>query len=102
MGEPFFDSLESVISHIVFSIPGIKAIEFGSGFNCSKMPGSEYNDEIINMEGKTKTNHSGGINGGISNGNEIVFRVAVRPTASYKKTSYDSRFNYRTTCRSYY
>ncbi len=85
VGDPFFDSLESVLSHIMFSIPGIKAIEFGEGFNCSKMSGSEYNDEIINIEGKTKTNHSGGINGGISNGNEIVFRVAVRPTASIKK-----------------
>ncbi|MEQ8192080.1 MAG: chorismate synthase [Candidatus Eremiobacterota bacterium] len=85
LGEPFFDSMESVLSHIIFSIPGIKAIEFGSGFNCSKMSGSEYNDEIINIEGKTKTNHSGGINGGISNGNDIIFRVAVRPTASIKK-----------------
>jgi len=85
VGEPFFDSMESVLSHIIFSIPGIKAIEFGSGFNCSKMSGSEYNDEIINIEGKTKTNHSGGINGGISNGNDIIFRVAVRPTASIKK-----------------
>jgi chorismate synthase len=84
LGEPFFDSLESLISHIVFSIPGIKGIEFGAGFNCSKMYGSEYNDEIINMEGKTKTNNSGGINGGISNGNELVFRVVVRPAASIK------------------
>jgi len=85
LGEPFFDSVESLLSHMVFSIPGIKGIEFGAGFACSKMKGSEYNDEILNLEGKTKTNNSGGINGGITNGNELVFRVAVRPAASIKK-----------------
>ena len=82
LGEPFFDSVESLISHAVFSIPGIKGIEFGSGFESAKMKGSEYNDLIINKEGKTKTNNAGGINGGITNGNDIFFHVAVKPTAS--------------------
>jgi len=85
LGEPFFDSVESLISHLVFAIPGIKGIEFGSGFACSKMKGTEYNDVIVNKEGKTKTNHAGGINGGITNGNDLVFRVAVRPPSSVKK-----------------
>lgn len=82
LGEPFFNSAESLFSHLAFSIPGIKGIEFGVGFGCAKMRGSEFNDEILNKEGKTRTNNAGGINGGITNGNEIVFRVAVRPTAS--------------------
>ncbi len=81
-GEPFFDSIESVISHLVFSIPAIKGIEFGSGFQAAKMTGSEHNDEIIDPEGRTKTNHAGGINGGITNGNELYFKVAVKPTSS--------------------
>jgi len=85
LGEPFFDSVESLLSHIVFSIPGIKGIEFGSGFACSKMKGSECNDNLINKQGKTDSNHSGGINGGITNGNELVFRAAVRPTPSISK-----------------
>jgi chorismate synthase len=82
LGEPFFDSVESNISHIVFSIPGVKGIEFGSGFNSAKMLGSEHNDLIISVEGKTLTNNSGGINGGITNGNELFFRVAIKPTSS--------------------
>ncbi len=85
LGEPFFDSIESVISHLVFSIPAIKGIEFGSGFAASRMRGSEHNDWIDNAHGTTQTNHSGGINGGISNGNEIYFRVAVKPTSSISK-----------------
>jgi chorismate synthase len=82
LGEPFFDSLESALSHIVFAIPAIKGIEFGSGFAASKMQGSEHNDNIIDTSGKTETNYAGGINGGISNGNDIVFRVAVKPASS--------------------
>ncbi len=81
-GEPFFDSVESVISHLVFSIPAIKGIEFGAGFQAAKMTGSEHNDEIIDPEGHTKTNHAGGINGGITNGNKLYFKVAVKPTSS--------------------
>lgn len=86
LGEPFFDSVESVISHIVFSIPAIKGIEFGSGFAAAQMFGSQHNDPIINAEGKTATNNAGGINGGITNGNEVIFRVAVKPTSSIGKT----------------
>lgn len=82
IGEPFFDSVESQISHIIFSIPGIKGIEFGAGFKSAEMFGAEMNDEIINISGKTKTNNAGGISGGISNGNDIIFRVAVKPTSS--------------------
>jgi chorismate synthase len=86
LGEPFFNSCESVISHIVFSIPAIRGIEFGAGFASASMRGSEHNDPIIDAEGKTSTNNAGGINGGITNGNDIVFRVAVKPTSSIKTT----------------
>ena len=82
LGEPFFDSVESVISHLIFSIPGVKGIEFGDGFEGAKSRGSERNDVIINGEGATKTNNDGGINGGIANGNDIVLRVAIKPTPS--------------------
>ena len=85
LGEPFFDSVESLISHIVFAIPGIKGIEFGAGFQGSRLRGSEYNDVLIDKQGKTVTNHSGGINGGLTNGNQVIFRAAVRPTASIGK-----------------
>ena len=82
VGEPFFNSVESVISHAVFSIPAVKGIEFGSGFAAARMKGSEHNDAIINEQGATKTNNAGGINGGITNGNELNFRVAIKPTSS--------------------
>ena len=82
LGEPFFDSVESVLSHMLFSIPAIKGVEFGSGFAAAKMWGSEHNDKFISVEGKTSTNYAGGINGGISNGNDLVVRVAVKPTSS--------------------
>ena len=85
LGEPFFDSVESQIAHIAFAIPAVKGVEFGSGFAAAKMFGSQHNDAIENMEGKTKTNHAGGIVGGISNGNELVFRIAIKPTASTPK-----------------
>lgn len=85
LGEPFFDSVESVISHLMFSIPGVKGIEFGDGFEGAKSRGSERNDVIINGEGNTKTNNDGGINGGIANGNDIVLRVAIKPTPSIAK-----------------
>ncbi len=82
LGEPFFDSVEAVLSHMVFSIPAIKGIEFGSGFSAARMKGSEHNDNLISATGKTETNHAAGINGGITNGNELVFRIAVKPTSS--------------------
>lgn len=92
LGEPFFDSLESVIAHLAFSIPAIKGIEFGSGFASASMKGSEHNDAIIDTNGKTATNHSGGINGGLSNGNELVFRVAVKPASSTPQTQHSMNF----------
>lgn len=85
LGEPFFDSVESMISHGVFSIPAIKGIEFGSGFEAAKMFGSEHNDALIDEEGHTSTNNAGGITGGLTNGNDLVFRVAVKPTSSTPK-----------------
>jgi len=86
IGEPFFDSVESKIAHLVFSIPATKGVEFGSGFPAARMKGSEHNDNILSLDGKTETNHAGGINGGISNGNQLVFRVAVKPTSSTGKS----------------
>ena len=85
LGEPFFDSVESLISHAIFSIPAIKGIEFGSGFAAAAMQGSIHNDAIIDEAGTTATNHAGGINGGITNGNELCFRVAVKPPSSTPK-----------------
>ncbi len=85
LGEPFFDSVESMISHAVFSIPAVKGIEFGAGFTAARMFGSEHNDALLDNSGRTKTNHAGGIVGGISNGNELVFRIIVKPTSSTPK-----------------
>lgn len=85
LGEPFFDSAESLISHAMFAIPAVKGIEFGAGFKAAKMFGSEHNDSIINMDGKTATNHAGGIVGGITNGNDLVFRIVIKPTSSTPK-----------------
>ena len=82
IGEPFFYSFESAVSHMIFSIPAIKGIEFGAGFAAASMKGSEHNDPFVNKNGKTLTNNAGGINGGITNGNEIVFRIVVKPTSS--------------------
>lgn len=85
LGEPFFDSAESLISHAVFSIPAVRGVEFGTGFAAAKMFGVEHNDAIENAAGKTTTNHAGGIVGGITNGNELVFRIAIKPTSSTPK-----------------
>ena len=87
VGEPWFDSLESTISHILFSVPGIKGVEFGLGFGFADKYGSEANDAFFTDGEKiyTKTNNNGGINGGISNGMPIIFRTAVRPTPSIFK-----------------
>jgi len=85
LGEPFFDSVESVISHAVFAIPAIRGIEFGTGFKAARMFGVEHNDAIEDTTGKTLTNHAGGVVGGITNGNEFVFRIAVKPTSSTPK-----------------
>jgi len=85
-GEPFFDSVESEMAHILFSIPAVKGVEFGCGFAAAHMHGSEYNDVIVSADGRTATNHDGGIAGGIANGNQIVVRVAVKPTPSISMT----------------
>lgn len=92
LGEPYFDSVESMLAHIIFAVPATKGIEFGSGFHAARMLGSEHNDWFIEQSGKTRTNHAGGINGGITNGNDIVFRVAVKPTSSTSKTQQTMNF----------
>ena len=81
LGEPFFDSVESLLSHAIFSIPGVRGIEFGDGFRASRMRGSEHNDCLPLVK-----NGAGGINGGLTNGAPIVFRVAFKPTSSITKT----------------
>ncbi len=85
LGEPYFDSLESTISHLLFSVGGVKGVSFGAGFLGVTLKGSAFNDLIIDASGKTKTNHNGGINGGISNGNELIVSVFVKPTPSIGK-----------------
>lgn len=84
VGEPFFGSIESVMSAMMFSIPGVKGVEFGSGFSCASMRGSAHNDPYIVRGGKilTKTNNAGGILGGLTNGMPVEFRVAFKPTSS--------------------
>ena len=84
LGDPFFDSVESTLAHIMFSIPAVKGLEFGDGFKIAGMRGSEANDTPILKNGTVSfaSNHSGGIGGGITNGMPVLFRVAVRPTAS--------------------
>jgi len=81
MGNPFWDSVESLISHAVFSIPGVRGIEFGDGFKAARMKGSEHNDPF-GEDGKPSSNGAGGINGGITNGAPICFRVAFKPTST--------------------
>jgi chorismate synthase len=85
LGEPFFDATESLLAHMVFAVPATRGIEFGTGFAAARMKGSEHNDWIAGQDGTTKTNHAGGINGGITNGNQIVFRVPIKPTSSVAK-----------------
>ena len=87
IGEPFFDSVESVLSHAIFSIPAVKGIEFGGGFAMSSMKGSEVQDKIQFRNNRfiTTSNHNGGILGGITNGMPITLKVAVKPTSSIRK-----------------
>ena len=96
LGEPFFDSAESLLSHAVFSIPAVRGIEFGTGFAAARMFGSEHNDAIENVDGTTRTNHAGGIVGGLTNGNEMVFRIAVKPTSSTPKEQETLNFDTNT------
>jgi chorismate synthase len=93
-GNPFFDSVESVLSHILFSIPGVKGVEFGAGFAAANMKGSEHNDSFVAPAGKTVSNNAGGINGGISNGNDITMNIAVKPTSSISREQ--KTFNFET------
>lgn len=92
LGEPIFDSIESQIAHLAFSVPAVRGVEFGDGFGAAAMKGSEHNDPFIDKEGRTAKNGAGGINGGITNGNPIVFRVAVKPTSSISKVQRSFNF----------
>ena len=92
-GEPFWDSVESQIAHAIFAIPGVRAIEFGDGFEAARMKGSEHNDPI-GEDGRPLKNGAGGVNGGITNGAPIVFRVAFKPTASIRKAQ--TTYNFAT------
>lgn len=82
LGSPIFDSVESLLSHILFAIPAVRGVEFGDGFGAAAMRGSEHNDPFISADGKTSKNGAGGVNGGVTNGNDIIFRVAIKPTSS--------------------
>lgn len=86
VGEPWFDSVEGLLSHALFSIPAIKGVQFGDGFDMADEPGSRFNDEFAVENGRviTKTNHNGGINGGITNGMTLQFRCMVKPTPSIR------------------
>jgi chorismate synthase len=95
LGNPFFDSVESVLAHIFFAIPGVKGVEFGAGFAAANMKGSEHNDPFLSSTGETVTNNAGGINGGISNGNDITVNIAVKPTSSIGKEQTTFNFESR-------
>lgn len=86
LGEPFFQKLDAEIGKMMLSMPAVKGVEIGTGFSGIDMLGSAFNDEIINEKGHTKTNHSGGITGGISNGNDLIIKVMIKPTSSIQKT----------------
>ena len=92
-GEPFWDSVESHVAHAVFAIPGVRGIEFGDGFKAAAMKGSEHNDPI-GEDGRPTKNGAGGVNGGISNGAPLTFRVAFKPTSSIRKPQ--QTFNFQT------
>lgn len=92
LGEPFWDSCESVLAHAMFSIPAVKGIQFGKGFEAANMLGTEHNDSIIDKNGTTATNHAGGIVGGITNGNPLSFDLAFKPTASTPKEQHSYNF----------
>lgn len=82
LGEPFWDSAESLLAHAAFAIPAVRGIEFGTGFAAARMRGSAHNDALEDASGKTRTNHTGGITGGLTNGNELVFRIAIKAASS--------------------
>ena len=90
-GEPFWDSVESTIAHAIFSIPGVRGLEFGDGFQAAGMKGSEHNDPI-GADGRPLKNGAGGVNGGITNGAPLTFRVAFKPTSSIRKAQQTFNF----------
>ena len=90
LGEPFWDSVESRLAHALFAIPGVRGVEFGDGFAASRKKGSEHND-AFGADGVPVTNHAGGVNGGITNGAPLHFRVAFKPTASIAKAGIPGR-----------
>ena len=101
LGEPFFDSVESLLAHAVFAIPGVRGIEFGDGFQAARMRGSEHNDPFdrvvdsgFQKNALPSKNGAGGVNGGITNGNPLVFRVAFKPTSSIGRPQ--ETFNFAT------
>ncbi len=100
VGEPWFDSVESKLSHALFSVPGIKGVSFGCGFDFAKMQGSAANDEFFEQDGEifTRTNNNGGINGGITNGMPIVFSCAVKPTPSISKKQNTVNYENKNNC----
>ncbi len=85
LGEPFFDSVESLLAHLAFAIPAVRGIEFGTGFAAARLTGSTHNDALADETGRTNTNHAGGVVGGLTNGNELMFRLAIKPTSSTPK-----------------
>ena len=96
LGEPYFDSFESVLSHLLFSVGGVKGVEFGIGFKGVSLKGSQFNDSFIGKCGRTKTNNNGGINGGVTNGNDIEVNVFVKPTPSIYKEQQTYNFKENT------
>lgn len=82
LGEPFFDTVEGLASRALFAVPGVRGVEFGDGFAAARMRGSEHNDPLLDQTGKTARNGAGGVNGGITNGNELLVRVAMKPASS--------------------
>lgn len=91
LGEPFWNSVESLVSHALFSIPGVRGVEFGDGFAAARMRGSEHNDPFAPDGSGPLTNHAGGVNGGLTNGNPLVVRVAFKPTSSIPKAGIPGR-----------
>lgn len=84
LGEPFFDTVEGRIAQAIFAVPGVRGVEFGDGFAAARMRGSEHNDPIVAEDGRTSRNGAGGVNGGVTNGNELVVRAAVKPASSIR------------------
>lgn len=94
LGEPFFDTVEGLASFALFAVPGVRGVEFGDGFAAARMRGSEHNDPLIDQAGTTARNGAGGVNGGITNGNELLVRVAMKPASSIAREQ--TTWNFRT------